>query len=1036
MKTGKIKCRILYIAALAVLSACLLGAAFLAVGTANAAKSDFKDGRGTIEDPFVVSTVKEFSAVATRPDAYFVQGANIDFTGSEFFPIGDLTHPFTGHYDGRQYLLSGICADFPQKDNVGVFAFIYGGAVVENVRVEDSRFVGRQNVGGVAGINAGRIDGAVVNADITANVNAAGGIAGTNGGVISRSVNAGAVTASHMYGGGLAGVNTGKISDAYNRGIVTAGTYAGGAAGINNGKNADALIERVFNVGAVNGSVKANIAGDNMKAGIKQGRFMEGTGLSESAAFNTGSVSASAARPAFEFKSKSAFGDWADFDNNFMFIEDGSHPILKAEYVRVSEVAFTVGKHVRMKPGELLAVEARVLPSHASVQKITVRLDVGADACTFENGILRIHDDAEVGAAIGIIGEADGTAGLLRVEVCKIDVERVALKTESGAAAVVPGGSLRLCAEVYPQNATIKEVKYASSSPFADVDVNGLLTVSADAQVGTKFTVSAISYDNVSVRDTLTLAVTEAAVLSVAITNTETIFKVTDKLPLTGLAVTESLETDKVEFVIAAGTTALGARIIGGKLYADLPGDIYIEPRFAGVSGAPVLFTALEEPVTDVVFYNANSFPLNGSLSILAKALPENATYPEVTLSIDESNTVGGELHGNVLTASATGTVRLRAQAGGITVTRTIYVEPASDTTAKVSGISLLNDSFLISRSLTLVPVITPAAAVANVYFELVDDGNTAVELHNGVLRNAVRPGIVTLKAYTADFETLIKVDAQKVAVENVYFTNANWFKISGGLDLEVTTNPANPTYPAAVFEILPENTTAAGASIHNGLLTAAGVGVIAVRASVDGVYSETFTVYAEKEPVTDVHLTSASRSFKHTECLILEAMALPIQATNRKVDFRVDDSLTSGAVGARIQGNILTAAGPGLITVIMYCDEREYSVVITAEEEPVLSIGELKTELISQNTKETVFRTSGILTLTASVFPLNATFRELEVSLTNAGDTGAQLLENAEGRNPSSMKQILAGDTLYLSAQTGRHSPEDHVRSQFEYLA
>lgn len=53
------------------------------------AKSDFAQGDGTKENPFVVTNVDEFNAVATRLDAYFVQGANIDFTGREFFPIGD-----------------------------------------------------------------------------------------------------------------------------------------------------------------------------------------------------------------------------------------------------------------------------------------------------------------------------------------------------------------------------------------------------------------------------------------------------------------------------------------------------------------------------------------------------------------------------------------------------------------------------------------------------------------------------------------------------------------------------------------------------------------------------------------------------------------------------------------------------------------------------------------------------------------------------------------------------------------------------------
>lgn len=204
------------------------------------------------------------------------------------YPIGDLTHPFTGHYDGNQYLLTGINADCPNKDNVGVFSFIYKGGVVKNIRVENSTFIGNQNVGAIAGMNAGRIEGAVANSDVTSNTNAAGGVVGANSGYISCSVNSGNVKALGMYAGGISGVNTGNISDIYNKGSVSAQTYVGGIAGLNNGKSSKAVIERAFQVGEVSGNVRGNVSGDNMNASIKQCRYIQGSDIKAISAFNSG----------------------------------------------------------------------------------------------------------------------------------------------------------------------------------------------------------------------------------------------------------------------------------------------------------------------------------------------------------------------------------------------------------------------------------------------------------------------------------------------------------------------------------------------------------------------------------------------------------------------------------------------------------------------------------------------------------------------------------------------------------------------------
>ncbi|MDE5721647.1 MAG: hypothetical protein K2I30_02765 [Clostridia bacterium] len=1029
-KINRIKA-LLVISVLALLAA--LGSLLGLQYDAHAAKSRFESGSGTAADPFVIKTVEQFNAIITRADAYFVQAENLDFTGKEFHPVGDLSLPFTGHYDGKQYMLKGINADFSGSENVGVFAFVYGGAVVKNLRVEDSVFKGRANVGAIAGSNAGRIEGCYANATVIAD-NSAGGITGNNAGVIEKSVNAGKVEVNGMYGGGIAGVNSGRISNSYNKGNVNADTYVGGITALNNGKDVSAVIERTFNVGGVSGNVKANIAGDNLNGEIKQARFIEGTGLKSVSGFNTGEILSSLARPAFEFKSKTAFSDWAEFDDNFMFIENGAHPILKAEYVKVKGIQFNVAEKIKLKPNEEAAVSAKVIPAHASVQTVRLSVASGNEFCTLKNGVLRINEDAVVGGKITVVGEADGKAGTFTVEVVKIPVEELRLIAEDGKSTVVPGGSLKLTTEIAPYNASIKDVMYATTSPFADVDYNGKVTVSNDAPIGVEFLVTVASYDNVNIRSEYKLKVVEAAVKSVNITNKIKDFKVTESLNLTAFAETENQSTtENINFtIIEAGTTALGARIVNGVLEAEGLGVIEVVPEFAGVKGSSVIFNVLPEPVTDLEFLNRNKFAVDDALALIVQVVPENATHREVLFSISGENSVGAEINGNVLKAQTVGVVTVRAEADGRYAEQTVYIEGAGTNDVTVEAISLAQNQFYVTRSLLLQAVLSPADASAYVYFEIIDDGGTSATIKNGVL-TAKSTGTVYVKAYTSQFETVLTVDVLKVPVQSVVFDNHNRFNITGGVELKAVAMPANATYPTVTYELLKDKTTAEGAEIRNGnYLVAKSTGIIVVRALADGVYSQEFTVYADKEPVTEVKLTSTSRNFKHTQILELNAIALPVQATFKDIVFSINyDPFKTTVTGAEIvDGNKLVINGEnpfkddcweGIVTVVMHCDGRDYEVVLYVEREPIIEISELVETVISENKSETQFRTSGALELAANIYPFNTTNQNLRFEIVSDGGTGAKLIDEIGSKEDIKYAEVLAfgksGQHIFLTA-------------------
>lgn len=168
---------------------------------------------------------------------------------------------------------------------LGGVAGVNGGRIQSAYPAEDCAVRGDSYVGGIAGVNLGGYaaisKGLIIctgNNSSTGTVEAnqyAGGVAGANVGSISLSGQLQSSVIATGYAGGVAGINTtynaykGSIYGAENangavRGSVTAANYAGGVAGTNR-----AEITRVDNRASVRASTQyaGGIAGENYKGG-------------------------------------------------------------------------------------------------------------------------------------------------------------------------------------------------------------------------------------------------------------------------------------------------------------------------------------------------------------------------------------------------------------------------------------------------------------------------------------------------------------------------------------------------------------------------------------------------------------------------------------------------------------------------------------------------------------------------------------------------------------------------------------------------
>ena len=158
---------------------------------------------------FTITTPEQLAGVAVLSSNFsgktVLLGADMDMTGYEWTPICD----FAGTFNGQNHTVSGmVCANnnYSSKGLIG-YTRSNAGAYICNVRVEDSCFVGKTNVGGIVGKLQNADMSNCVSAALIANGEYTGGIAGnTVWANISRSISYGRIIAKRTgYCGGVVG---------------------------------------------------------------------------------------------------------------------------------------------------------------------------------------------------------------------------------------------------------------------------------------------------------------------------------------------------------------------------------------------------------------------------------------------------------------------------------------------------------------------------------------------------------------------------------------------------------------------------------------------------------------------------------------------------------------------------------------------------------------------------------------------------------------------------------------------------------------
>lgn len=223
-------------------------------------------GTGTQTDPFIITTAEELQNINNNVTAHYVLGNNIDLTGMDFTPIGNVDNgAFSGSFDGNGYSISNL--NVYSGKYAGLFGYNEG--IIKNVILDNIYVYGTRYVGGVIAYNAslGKIENCKVKS----------GLLETSGGI------------HHIQIGGICGKNDGSFNGCFSNAsdiIATApvNIYAGGICGY---WNTNATIKGSYNTGNISSSISTSAY--HSYIGGLVGYISNATTISQS--YNTGNIS-------------------------------------------------------------------------------------------------------------------------------------------------------------------------------------------------------------------------------------------------------------------------------------------------------------------------------------------------------------------------------------------------------------------------------------------------------------------------------------------------------------------------------------------------------------------------------------------------------------------------------------------------------------------------------------------------------------------------------------------------------------------------
>lgn len=226
------------------------------------------DGRGTDDDPYIVTDRDELQAVDGDVGARYELGADIDASATAGWNDGqgfDPILPFVGRFDGASHAVRSVTIDRAPARDVGLFGTVERGDVA-NLTVVDADVTGGRFVGGLVGRvdSESRVQGATVEGTVRGQDRVGGLVGLDDGGTVSDASADVEVDGGRRVGGAVGSLGAGAVVEASSAdGSVVGENRIGGLVGsnVNGTVRASTASVSVDGQERVGGLVGANVHG-------------------------------------------------------------------------------------------------------------------------------------------------------------------------------------------------------------------------------------------------------------------------------------------------------------------------------------------------------------------------------------------------------------------------------------------------------------------------------------------------------------------------------------------------------------------------------------------------------------------------------------------------------------------------------------------------------------------------------------------------------------------------------------------------------
>ena len=485
-------------------------------------------------------------------------------------------------------------------------------------------------------------------------------------------------------------------------------------------------------------------------------------------------------------------------------------------------------------------------------------------------------------------------------------------------------------------------------------------------------------------------------------------------LPLRGsIAPTNANHTAIAWNIKNAGTT--GATINSNELNTTAAGIVTIAAFINDGTSTDIPFTQEFNIIVNETFVavrNISAVPkaatVKTPMALTVSITPQIATNQSIVWSVKEAGATGATINGAILSANATGKMKITATIANGRALNDPYTQDfdiiVNPEFVAVNSIKDVPDTGIAQSSLTLEGTVAPANATSqNIKWSVKDAGATGASINNEMfMPNAggaakitatIPNGLASGTPYTQDFDIL--VDAPFMAVRGITGVPGS---VTAGTPVSLLNAKVTPlvaTNQRIVWSV--KDAGATGAAIYGTLLYTTVPGTVKISATIaDGIakgtsYTQEFTIIVNSTFVAVTSISNVPLTASTGTPTPLEATVAPAHATYQTIAWNVK---SAGTTGATISDNTLhtNAAGTAIVTATITNGRavgtsftQDFTITVTTPFVPVTDIN---------NVPLTV--TAGTpLVLDGSITPANATHQTIVWSVQDAGTTGAAITGN-----------------------------------------